>query len=334
MNNSSKQKTPKPFRTYEEQLALIKDQELIQTDEDGVFAETWLRRYGYFALITAYKEPLKESGHYRKGVTIRDVVALYEFDEQLRALTFRYLLRIERHLRLLISYSFCSAKGDETEKYLDAQNYAYETVEESDSPAEKRRKAAKNANIEKLISYFEKELNQSSDRVYVEHYKNNHSNVPLWVIVNVLTFGSLSKMYEYSQPTIQANISKEVKGVNENQLRQILQVLTEFRNICAHDERLFTYRCSKRDIPDLALHARLGIDKKGQQYLYGKRDYFALVISFRYLLPRQEFLEFKRQLSSLIDEVSSKSTIISMSELLKKMGFPGNWKEITRYINI
>ena len=65
------------------------------------------------------------------------------------------------------------------------------------------------------------------------------------------------------------------------------------------------------------------------QYEKGKQDLFAVVIAFRYLLPRQDFLEFKRKLIKEIDRVKREVEHISETELLNKMGFPENWKNIT-----
>ena len=58
---------------------------------------------------------------------------------------------------------------------------------------------------------------------------------------------------------------------------------------------------------------------------------FAVVIAFRYLLPGKDFLEFKRKLIKEIERVNRKVEHISEIELLKKMGFPKNWKNITKY---
>ena len=79
------------------------------------------------------------------------------------------------------------------------------------------------------------------------------------------------------------------------------------------------------------LHQKLNIPKKGNQYLSGKRDLFGLVIAFRYLLPKQDFLEFKHALIGIINKYIKNSGQISESSLLDIMGFPANWKDITRY---
>ena len=59
-----------------------------------------------------------------------------------------------------------------------------------------------------------------------------------------------------------------------------MKILTLFRNVCAHNERLFSFR-TRIDFPDTVLHAKVKIDKKGNQYLLGKRDLFGLTIAFR-----------------------------------------------------
>ena len=58
---------------------------------------------------------------------------------------------------------------------------------------------------------------------------------------------------------------------------------------------------------------------------------YAEMISFRYQLPEKDFLEFKRKLIKEIDRVNREVEHISEVELLNKMGFPENWKSITKY---
>ena len=71
-----------------------------------------------------------------------------------------------------------------------------------------------------------------------------------------------------------------------------------FRNICAHGERLYSYK-TKNAIPDFPIHDKLGIIKKGKQYECGKHDLFAVVIALRYLLPKDLIKKFKQELANL-----------------------------------
>ena len=110
----------------------------------------------------------------------------------------------------------------------------------------------------------------------------------------------------------------------------MLAVIVKFRNVCAHGERLFTYRTAD-SIPDLPVHKKLGIIQKGTQYINGKNDLFSVVIALRYLLNDDWFRELIKKLKVLIDKYLRKNDSITEKELYEKMGFPENWKKITRY---
>lgn len=67
------------------------------------------------------------------------------------------------------------------------------------------------------------------------------------------------------------------------------------------------------------------------QFLSGKGDLFGLVLAFRYLLPKQNFLAFKASLIRTLNQYMKNSKQIIEIELLSMMGFPANWKNITRF---
>ena len=52
---------------------------------------------------------------YIDGTTFEDIVALYEFDENLRELFLKYLLKIEQNMRSQLSYYFT---GNDLMRYL------------------------------------------------------------------------------------------------------------------------------------------------------------------------------------------------------------------------
>lgn len=149
----------------------------------------------------------------------------------------------------------------------------------------------------------------------------------MWVLLNGVTFGTLSKFYSYTTQNLKVKVSKNFGGVNERQLEQYLSVITKFRNVCAHNERLYSYQ-TRNDIPDTAIHQKLGIPKSGTQYRCGKRDLFAVVIAFRYLLPNDSFRKFKASLSRILKHYL-KSGAMSEADLYRYMGFPDNWETIS-----
>lgn len=80
----------KKFSTFDEQIKLLKtEKHLVITDE--TYAKDVLMRIGYFPLFGGYKHlfriPLTKK--YKEGTTFNEIVALYEFDSNLRELFFK-----------------------------------------------------------------------------------------------------------------------------------------------------------------------------------------------------------------------------------------------------
>lgn len=310
-------KVIKPFLTYQQQIQkLIDEKHLIINDV--MFAMEKLQEIGYFTLIGGYKTPFRDSMTrvYVDNTTFEDVYALYQFDNQLRELIFKYLCQIEKRMRSFISYAFCERYGEMQGAYLNPTNYNYSTRNQND--------------VNKLIQILDRLANKNIDYEYLVYQRRVYHNVPLWVLMNALTFGQLSKMYSFLPSQIQSKISRQFVHVNERELEQYLKVLVLYRNVCAHNERLFSHKVYS-EIPNTVLHHKLGIAQNGTQYVYGKKDLFGVVIAFRYLLPKEEFIVFKRGLAKQIEKYLGQSQRISKSKLLGIMGFPQNWEMISRY---
>jgi abortive infection bacteriophage resistance protein len=184
--------------------------------------------------------------------------------------------------------------------------------------------------VAKLIATLDGLANVNTDYAYIVHCRRKHHNVPLWVIMRAATFGQASMMYSFLAPADKAAVAKAFAFVNERELAYMVFYLVLFRNVCAHGERLSSHRAYS-DMPDTALHAKLKLPKKGQEYACGKRDLFGCVIALRYLLPSSDFLAFKRRLSALIERYLRDNRAVGRAELYAAMGFPDDWKTITRY---
>lgn len=308
----------KPYLTIDEQMKVLTDMKgLIVSDEKS--AKEMLTDIGYFSLIGGYKRSFINpmTRKYEVPTTFEDILSLYRFDEALRQLTFGYLNRIEQKIQNLVADSFCSTYGEMQSFYLNPDSY---------SPQK-----AYSKGIHKLIGILDNIANSNTDHDYLIHQRNTYGNVPLWVTTHAMTFGQLSNMYSFLNPREKRKISKSYKNVSEKGLEQYLSALTLFRNTCAHKERLFSFRLRKRNFPDTVLHVKMNISKRGNQYTQGKADYFGLVIAFRYLLPREDFLTFKHSLKRMIDSYCKKNTRLSKSDLLLEMGMPLGWEKITRF---
>ena len=304
----------KPFMTYEQQIKMLRDDKNLEIKDEN-YAVSLLKQYSYFALISGYKAPFKaKDGKYKLHVSIEDIYALYCFDDKMRALFLQYILKIEKHIKSLLSYAFCERYGEGQEHYLNATNYNYNSKTQDQ--------------INELISRLNEVLVHNKDYAYIRHQKSRHGNVPLWVMTKALTLGAISKMYSVLPQTLQVGISKEFQYVNEGMLMQMLDLLARVRNVCAHNERLYNYRYIKGTIDDTDVHSILNLPQKGGQYKKGKHDLFAVVIVFKYLLSDEDFVAFTEEIEKHLTELFSKTRSISMAQMQKYMGFPENWKDI------
>lgn len=307
----------KPFLTYEKQLEnLIDKKQLIIENKEYALAK--LQDVSYYSLIDGYKNlfynPMTRK--YEAGTTFEDIVALYDFDKKLRALIFEYICCIEQKIRALISYHFCETYSENQKDYLNPDNF-------NNTDRNKR-------GIQKLIRVLSNEANNNKEHTYVVYQRNTYGNVPLWVVLNTLTLGQTSKMYSFLTTSIQSKISTNFKNVSEKELSQYLKVLTHFRNICAHNERLFSFK-SRYEIPDTLLHRKMQIPKNGDHYACGKSDLFSIIIAFRYLLNKDEFKELKKEFTRLITSFEKKSSMEKKNKLLSAMGISKCWSSIIRY---
>jgi abortive infection bacteriophage resistance protein len=312
---------PKIFLNYNQQIDKLKNEKNLQID-DILYAKEILRQTSYYSLIGGYKDIFKNptTKKYKDGTKFEDIVELYYFDESLRQLFLKYIIKVENEIKSQLSYYFSEKYGESQNEYLNKMNYNYLGMKNQ-------------RDIDYMVKILEGYVFKPTSYHYINHAQNKYGNVPLWVLTNALTFGNISKMYMLITQDLQIKISKTYPYINEKQLSSLLKVLVKFRNVCAHGERLFTYK-TLDSIPDLPIHKKLSIELKGTQYINGKNDLFSVVIALRYLLADNWYKEFIRELKSLIDKYLKKHESISKLDLHSKMGFPENWRQITRYRKI
>ena len=310
----------KNFLTYEQQLHTLEyDKQLVVPNRE--YAAKKLEELSYYSLIGGYKSLFKHapSNKYIHGVTFEELVAFYYFDEKLRTLFLKYILHVERHIKSMFSYYFCEKYGERQAMYLNMNNYNHTKRNHRD--------------LSRLVYSLQKAISLPSKYAYIEHSANTYHNVPLWVATNALTFGQISKMYQYATTDIRTKISKNFQNVSEKQLHQFINIIGKCRNVCAHGERLFSFKINET-IPDTLLHKKLKIQTVNNHYVCGKQDLFAIVIALRYLINTDEFNQFKSDLSKLIKSVLKQCPHLTEEQLLDNMGFPANWNKITRYRKI
>ena len=301
--------------TYEQQLDYLqKHKNLLITDRQ--YAKIMLERISYYSLIGGYKEPFQHrpSGKFLHGVTFDEIVSFYRFDEQLRLLFLKYILQVERELKSLVSYYFSEKYGSDQAAYLDKHHFI----------SGRKHKAQ----VSYLVNTMKKLISLPNAYPYIAHHVKLYNNVPLWVSVNAMTFGTISKFYQYMTNDLQVKVRNHYPVSSEKHLHLFITVLARCRNACAHGDRLYCFKANGQ-IPDTILHKKLNIPTRKGQYVQGKNDMFAIILALRYMLPKEEFKVFKTTLQRLISKVTKECPHVSENQILAEMGLPMNWAKIT-----
>lgn len=309
----------KNFTTYEQQINLLINRGVnIYSDNDKTFAKEVLQKVGYYGLINGYKEPFIDKlnasygEYYKENTTIQEIHALYEFDRVLRETFMTFLLKFETKIKSIISYYFSEAYGHDN--YLLYNNFDTNIK-------------LSNEKIPNLIAEINRQIASRTKDPCISHYLSNYGYIPMWVLNNILTFGTISKFYSLLKVKDKTNISRDFK-IQPHDLENFLKYLSPIRNFCAHGNRLFCYDAKKQTLNDTKFHKMLDIPIVHGNYIYGKKDLFAAVIALKILLSHNDYNRLKRKLSNGINKISRQLSVLTIDEILSYMGFPQNWTNL------
>lgn len=303
----------KVFRTIQEQISILESKGLII--DDYLFTEDILIRENYF-FISGYRHLFLKSPKDRnfiKGTTFRELYALFNFDRQVRNIVFKNLLIIENNLKSIISYQLSKKYGFREKDYLRPENFT--------KVPDKQRQL--NDTLKKMKRQIRVNGSQHSA---TSHYLKNYGYIPLWVVVKVLSFGIVGELYTVMKREDQEEIAN-IYDLSIDNLLTYLPILSNYRNLCAHEDILYDHRTQKI-IGDTKYHDGLDIPTTDGEYIYGKDDLFALIIILKQLLRPEEFRLLINELSYEIDILCGKLKVINIGKVLDTMGFPRNFREI------
>ena len=183
-----------------------------------------------------------------------------------------------------------------------------------------------NQKISSLIAEIHRQLSSKSSDPSILHYLKSYGYVPLWVLNNILTFGTVSKFYSLMKQADKQSISR-IFHVLDDELESYLFYLSSIRNFCAHGNRLYCFK-NRNPLIDTKIHKSLLIPKNTKGvYTYGKTDLFATVIIFKSMMSKQDFPIFDKKLKNSLNSLRGSLTVISENDVLKAMGFPPNWNQ-------
>ena len=150
-----------------------------------------------------------------------------------------------------------------------------------------------------------KQFSRDKKDPIAEHYYANHDGqFEVWVIVEYLSFGDLSRLFSISNNEIQNVVAKSF-NVHETLLKGWLQSLSILRNICAHYGYL-----RKREFSIAPAIPRSLIQQVGSN-----RQLFSLLIALSWLIDKNQKMQLVEALRTMDDDWSF-------------YGFIDNWENV------
>lgn len=209
-------------------------EQIVQLQKRGLeipnvkLVEKYLTNISYYRLGEYWyvMQADKEKHIFKPNSRFVDVIALYNFDAELRLLIFDVIEKIEISLRTKLIYNlsleidpwwFCNS-----EIFIDRLQFS------------------------KTLAKIEEETSRarSKDVTIKSHFKKHKDDLrfpPAWKTLEQVSFGNLSKLYGNLNHQVKAkdSIAKDFGAVNHIYLPSWLQSIAQIRNFCAHHSRLW-----------------------------------------------------------------------------------------------
>ncbi|MFM7035979.1 MAG: Abi family protein [Planctomycetia bacterium] len=290
----------KPALTFEQQADLLLERGMSgdrSTIIDRLRSVNYYRLSGYWYTmrIPASDRAGVRSHQFAPGTTFDDVWRRYVFDRQLRLLVMDAIERIEVGVRSQLAYHHAHQFGP----------FGY-AADSSSLGAEKQAG---------FVEKVREELGRNS-HLFAEHfsmkYGDQHPMPPIWMAVEIVSFGGVLTLYRGCQPDIRSKVAGSF-GVHHRVFDSWLMALNTVRNICAHHGRLWNRTLGVK--PRLPNKNAEWIAKPA---ISNDKVYCVLCIcawSLRQIAPQSGW---KQRLAKLLDDASTIP--------LRSMGIPEGWE--------
>lgn len=306
----------KYFITIDEQVALLKSRGLIIDDED--LAKKTLFRYNFYKVINGTYKIFtdNEKSKYYPNTKFEYLIEVYKFDKEIKKKLLGAALEVERILRSIVSYKFME-KHPEKAAYLDYRNF-----DNSNNIAK-----SNILSFEKAINQFREEINYHKS---INHYLNKYGSVPLWFIINFISFGKLITFFESLKMEekfeiadeferfVEENIEEDIRfRLSPRILKSFLENAKELRNICAHDNLILGYTFELENIYYRPIHdiwQREENEKRNQLF-----DTFLILQA---LLPKDQFNSINQSMLKRINRLRERIPKNAFIKVMDSIGFP------------
>ena len=276
--------------------ATIKDQieKLISRGcviEDEKRAKFVLSNINYYRLVHYFSVFLDKNGKYKDGTTFEKVMRVYDFDRLLRSLLLTALEEVEISMRAHVSNYHALKYG--ALGYLNESTFDF------------------HHNHKYFVSKIDRLVESNTGEALVTHHMKKYGGAfPLWVIMELFSFGMLNTFYADLKVDDKKAIADKAFDTTYRCVEDWLYCLSDLRNDCAHYTRLYAKPLENSPKQPGDYHRPL------------TNTVYDHILILKRLYPRDDAWRntFLMRLEMLIMEYSDAIE-------LEHLGFPENWRE-------
>ena len=303
----------KTFLTIDKLINNIKSKNINIKNENNV--RNILETNNYY-FIMGYKFAFKNNdGTYKDNTSFEDIYSLYIFDKMLKLIVLDPILEIEQKLKTIYTNNYSYRYGFKVNDILDSNNYDLS-----------------NNYLNDTLSNLDKQLNDFGNKnKAVMFYRNNHSFIPLWVYMKILSFGMIRDMFYVSKNNDKDYMKNKLinERINSSEVANMLRLLVRVRNICCHDDILLSFIDDKLGIKTTKYHQEFNLKTdKNNNIIQGKKDLFAILISIKLFSSKDKFNSLIDNLSSLITKYDEEIGSLNRNQLLSIMHLPEKFEKL------
>jgi abortive infection bacteriophage resistance protein len=269
----------KPFLTLEQQRQLLARRGLTLTlDADTerlLYSSNYYRLSGYGRQFQ--EDPRAGLNDFVAGASLGRIQELTDLDALLRRLLVNALASVEIVLRSRFAYEAGKVHGQGA-FYLLPENYLAITKD-----------------LPRFISKIESELRRPK-LITVARYRNGAdlSSVPIWVAIELISFGGLARMIQYLGDPTAARSTAQSLSLTWTGFQSSVHAFAVLRNTCAHHGQLWH---RKLDISAPTLKK----DKRRERAHAPQSVYATIVALKRYVSAVDPAHTFPDELDDLLD---------------------------------
>lgn len=262
-------KPKKEFKTFDEQIFLLKQKGLFINDEEKL--KWYLKSFNYQNIINGYNDFFminndRKTNKYKNISNSNGIIELFNFDRYISKLLLGDIQNIERKISTSIAYTLSSImkENNVNDGRLFNLSYDHVTIKKIFKIQNKNEVEWKTIqeNILKNLNLKEKIFNNANQDI---------KEIPVWSLVIHLSFGSLIYLLKIMNKNIFYKIMENSNLKNYNDLSnkemiEIFEILKNARNRICHNNVLYNITISDKNNKINLINKFINQDKKPNLY--------------------------------------------------------------------